>query len=87
MAKKNGAKKVYFGSGAPPVLYDNRYGIYIPKQNDLIAHNRSNEDVADIIGVNKVIYNDLNEVVNTLKQMNPTLDGFETSMFNNTHLF
>lgn len=86
LAKKNGAKKVYFGSGSPPVLYDNRYGIYIPKQNELIAHNRSNEDVADIIGVNKVIYNDLNEVVNTLKQMSPTLDGFETSMFNNIHL-
>ena len=87
LAKKNGAKKIYFGSGAPPVLYDNRYGIYIPKQNELIAHNRSDEDIADIIGVNKVIYNDLNEVVNTLKQMNPILDGFETSMFNNIHLY
>jgi len=87
LAKKNGAKKIYFGSGAPPVLYDNRYGIYIPKQNELIAHNRSHEDIADIIGVNKVIYNDLNEVINTLKIMNPTLDGFETSMFNNIHLY
>ena len=87
LAKKNDAKKIYFGSGAPPVLYDNRYGIYIPKKNELIANNRSYDDIADIIGVNKVIYNDLNEVVNTLKQMNPTLDGFETSMFNNIHLY
>lgn len=86
LAKKNGAKKIYFGSGAPPVLFDNRYGIYIPKQNELIAYNRSYEDIADVIGVNRVIYNDLSEVVNTLKQLNPTLNGFETSMFNNIHL-
>ena len=87
LAKKNGAKKIYFGSGAPPVLYDNRYGIYIPNQNELIAYNRTYDDIADVIGVNKVIYNDLSEVVNTLKQMNPMLNGFETSMFNNIHLY
>ena len=87
LAKKNGAKKIYFGSGAPPVLYENHYGIYIPEQNQLIAYNRNYNDIADIIGVNRVIYNDLYEIVNVLKQMNPTLDGFETSMFNNIHLY
>ena len=87
LAKKMGANKIYMASGAPPVLYKNIYGIYIPDQTELIAYNRNFQNIADIIGANKVIYNDLNEVVTCLKKMNPNIVGFETSMFNNVHLF
>ncbi len=86
LAKKAGANKIYFGSGAPQILYKNRYGIYIPDKEALIAYNRSNSNIADIIGVERVVYNDLYEIVNVLKQMNKNIDGFETSMFNNIHL-
>jgi len=86
LAKKAGSKNIYFGSGSPQILYPNKYGIYIPTREELIAVNRSDEDIADILGAQKVIYNDLYEVVNCLKKLNPNLDGFETSMFNNIHL-
>ena len=86
LAKKAGSKNIYFGSGCAQILYPNKYGIYIPSRQELIAVNRTDEDIADILGAQKVIYNDLYEVVNCLKKLNPNLDGFETSMFNNIHL-
>jgi amidophosphoribosyltransferase len=85
LAKASGAKNTYFASGSPRILYPNIYGIYIPSKEQLIAVNRTDEDISDIIGAKKVIFNDLYEVVNCLKQINPKIDGFETSMFNNIH--
>lgn len=87
LAKQAGANKIYFGSGSPPILHPNNYGIYIPERDKLVAVNRSFRDIADVLGASRVIYNDLIEVVNCLKNMNSQLDGFETSMFNNLHLF
>ena len=54
---------------------------------ELIAVNRSFKNIADVLGCNQVIYNDLDEIINCLKQINPEIDGFETSMFNDVHLF
>ena len=87
LVKNAGAKQIYFASGAPPILYPNKYGIYIESQKELIAVNRTCKDIADVIGCNEVIYNDLEEITNCLKKMNPDINGFEVSMFNNKHLF
>ena len=87
IVKNVGAKKIYIASGAPPILYPNKYGIFIETRNELIAVDRSDKDIADVIGCNGVIYNDLEEIINCLKKYNPTINGFEVSMFNNKHLF
>ena len=87
LAKRAGAKNIYFGSGAPPILYHNQYGIFIPDRKDLIAVNRTPQNIADILGCTKVIFNDLPEIINCLKKINPKVDGFETSMLDNKHLF
>lgn len=87
LAKRAGTKKIYFGSGAPPILYHNQYGIFIPDRNDLIAVNRTPQNIADILGCTKVIYNELPQIINCLKSINPKIDGFETSMLDNNHLF
>ena len=81
MAKSSCAKNVYFASGAPPILYPNHYGIYIPTERELIANGRKSEDVADIIGASEVIYNDLNSVIYSLKENNTNIESFEISMF------
>jgi amidophosphoribosyltransferase len=87
LAKKAGANDVHFASGSPPVLYPNKYGIYLPDKKDLIANNRSSKNIADIIGATNVIYNDLYDTINCLKKMNTSIHGFEISMFNNQHLY
>ena len=83
LSKSACCKNVYFASGAPPILYPNHYGIYIPTFNELIASGRNIKDVADIIGANEVVYNDINHIIYSLKQINPLIENFETSMFEN----
>lgn len=56
MAREAGAKRVYFASAAPPVRYSNVYGIDIPTRSELIAHGRTEEEVAEIIGADMVMY-------------------------------
>jgi amidophosphoribosyltransferase len=50
MAREAGAKNVYFCSAAPAVRYPNVYGIDMPSAHELIAHDRSTEEVAELIG-------------------------------------
>ncbi|NNC99211.1 MAG: amidophosphoribosyltransferase, partial [Gammaproteobacteria bacterium] len=50
MAREAGARKVYFASAAPPVRYPNVYGIDMPAATELIANNRTVEQIESIIG-------------------------------------
>lgn len=86
MARDAGARKVYFASAAPPVKYPNVYGIDIPSCTELVAFERSEEDVAVAIGADKVIYNNLEDVVDAVKSLNPALTGFDTSCFNGKYV-
>ena len=86
MARDAGAKKVYFASAAPPVKYPNVYGIDIPSSAELVAFERSVDGVATAIGANKVIYNDLVDVIDAVKSLNPSLTGFDTSCFNGEYV-
>ena len=61
MARSAGANKVFFASAAPPVRYPNVYGIDMPSRKELIAHGKSVADVALEIGVDGLIYQDLEE--------------------------
>ncbi|NKB38306.1 MAG: amidophosphoribosyltransferase [Gammaproteobacteria bacterium] len=81
MARESGANKVYFASAAPPVRYPNVYGIDMPTVEELIAHNRTEEEVADIIGADKLIYQDLNDLVEAAKAGNSQVSEFDTSCF------
>ncbi|MBU3059647.1 MAG: hypothetical protein KO540_26030, partial [Pseudomonas indica] len=62
MASEAGAKKVYFCSAAPAVRYPNVYGIDMPSAHELIAHGRSTEEVAELIGADWLIYQDLDDL-------------------------
>ena len=50
MAREAGAKRVYVASAAPPVRHPKDYGIDMPSVNELIAYNKSVEEVAETIG-------------------------------------
>lgn len=58
MAREAGASKVYFASAAPPIRYPNIYGIDMPNATELIAHDRTNEEIRQSIGADKLIYLD-----------------------------
>ncbi len=86
MARDAGARKVYFASAAPPVRYPNVYGIDMPAVEELIAHNRSEEEVGEAIGADKMIYQDLEDLIDAVKKGNSKIQHFDTSCFDNTYV-
>lgn len=59
MARDAGAKKVYLASAAPPVRYPNIYGIDMPSVDELVAHNRTEQEIEEFLGCDWLIYQDL----------------------------
>ena len=86
MARDAGAKKVYFASAAPPVRYPNVYGIDMPTASELIAHNRSVEQVRIAIGADKLIYQDLDDLIDAVRRGNSSIKHFDTSCFSNIYV-
>ncbi|MGQ9424708.1 amidophosphoribosyltransferase [Gilvimarinus sp. F26214L] len=81
MAREAGAKKVYFASAAPPVKYPNVYGIDMPTAGELIAHNRTVEEVCTEIGADWLVYQDLEDLVAASSEGNRDIEAFECSVF------
>ena len=81
MAREAGARKVYFASAAPPVRYQNVYGIDMPVVSELIAYNRTEEQVAATIGADRLFYQTVNDLIDAVRQGNPRLREFDTSCF------
>ncbi len=86
MAREAGARKVYFASAAPPVRYPNVYGIDMPTAGELIAHGRNEEEVADAIGVDRLIFQDLPDLEEAVRRGNPRLRRFDTSCFSGEYV-
>ena len=81
MARDAGARKVYFASAAPPVRYQNVYGIDMPVVGELIAHNRTEDQVAATIGADRLFYQTVDDLIDAVRQGNPRLRTFDTSCF------
>ena len=81
MARDAGAKKVYFASAAPPVRYPNVYGIDMPAVEELVAHNKSTEQIADAIGADWLVYQDLDDLIASVQSSDVKIDKFDTSCF------
>ncbi|CAN5906082.1 hypothetical protein BH20PSE1_BH20PSE1_14230 [soil metagenome] len=81
MAREAGAKKVYFASAAPPVRYANVYGIDMPSAEELIAHDRSEEEVGKMIGADRLIYQNIEDLIDAAQRGNPDITTFDTSCF------
>lgn len=86
MARESGAKKVYFASAAPPVRYPNVYGIDMPAASELIAHGRSAEEVCQAIAADRLIYQDLEDLVGAVRKGNPRLEQFDCSVFTGEYI-
>ncbi|MDI1231885.1 MAG: amidophosphoribosyltransferase [Methylobacter sp.] len=86
MARDAGAKKVYFASAAPPVRFPNVYGIDMPAAHELIAHDRTEDEVRVAIGADRVIYQELNDLIDAVRKGNPDIKHFDTSCFSNEYI-
>ena len=86
MARQAGAKKVYFASASPAIRFQNVYGIDMAATTELVAHNRSEEEIKELIGADELIYQDLNDLIEAVKYGNPNIDKFECSVFDGQYV-
>ena len=86
MAREAGAKKVYIASAAPPVRYPNVYGIDMPAADELVAHNRSEQEIADTIGADWLIYQDLDDLIDAVQKGNRRIKKFDCSCFDGRYV-
>ena len=86
MARAAGAKKVFFASAAPPVRYPNVYGIDMASKNEFVAHNKTTEEVCQTIGADKLIYQNLDDLIWSVQQGNPNIKSFDCSCFDGNYL-
>jgi amidophosphoribosyltransferase len=86
LAREAGAKKVYFASAAPPVRFPNVYGIDMPAASELVASERSVEEVASVIGADWLVYQDLEDLVAACRHDDAQIEEFDTSCFSGEYV-
>ena len=86
MARDAGATKVYFASAAPPVRYPNVYGIDMPTLGELIATGRTDQQIAQEIGADALVYQDLDALKSAVRELNPKLATFDASCFDGHYI-
>ena len=86
MARDAGAAKVYLASAAPPVRFPNVYGIDMPTPEELVAHDRTVDQIRELIGCDALIYQDVDAMKHAVASLNPALDGFDASCFDGVYV-
>ena len=86
MARDAGARKVYLASAAPPVRHPNIYGIDMPAVDELVANERSIEDIEKFLGCDWLIYQDLEDLEASVREGNQELQQFDSSCFNGNYV-
>jgi amidophosphoribosyltransferase len=86
MAREAGAKKVYMASAAPPVRYPNVYGIDMASHAEFVAHNRTVEEITEIIGADWLVYQDLEDLKLAVQKGNEDIKHFDCSCFDGIYV-
>ncbi|KAI5818755.1 nucleophile aminohydrolase [Pyronema omphalodes] len=86
MAREAQAKKVFFASCAPPIRNAHIYGIDLADTKELVAHDRTEQQVAEHIGADAVIYQTLPDLVAACSSLNPNVKEFEVGVFSGEYV-
>ncbi|MCK5918485.1 MAG: amidophosphoribosyltransferase [Cocleimonas sp.] len=86
MVRDSGAKNVYFASASPAIRYPNIYGIDMPVAKELIAHGRTEAEVADAIGADRLVFQELDDLIDCITEGNPKLTNFDCSVFTGKYI-
>ena len=86
MARAAGARKVYMASAAPALRFPNVYGIDLPSPAEFVAYNRTEEEVARVIGADWLIYQSTDDLVACAVEGNPQITRYECSVFDGDYV-
>lgn len=84
MAREAGAKKVFFASCAPPIRFNHIYGIDLADTKALVGYNRTEKEIAEVIGADEVFYQDLQDLIDCC--LGPTAQNFEVGVFTGKYI-
>lgn len=79
MARESGAKNVYLASCAPMITHPHVYGIDLADCKDLIAYGKTEDEVAEAISADGVIYQTLEDLLDSCRTAE--LTEFEVGLF------
>ena len=86
MAREAGAKRVYMASAAPPVKYPNVYGIDMPASDEFAAANKNLDEITKLINADKLIYQDLDDLVEAVCSDKSAIKKFDSSCFDGKYI-
>ena len=86
MARAAGAASVTFASAAPPVLFPHVYGINMPTRKELIAHGRSNDEIAATMGADHLVYQTVEGMNRAILAGQDKVTALEESCFTGEYL-
>jgi amidophosphoribosyltransferase len=78
LLREAGADKVYLASTCPPIRHPCFYGIDFPEGESLVAYQKTEQEVANLLGVDALIYlplNRLKEAIGVESLCSACLDG------------
>ncbi len=81
MARKAGAKKVYFASASPPIIGPDPYGIDLPTTSELIAADHSIAEICKAIGADGLFYTTIQDLHGAIRTGNPDIKHFSEGCF------
>lgn len=85
MSREAGATKVILASCSPEITHPHVYGIDLADPAQLVAHNKTRQEVAKTIGADELIYQsleDLQDACLDAVEGDSEINGFEVGVFN-----
>jgi amidophosphoribosyltransferase len=76
MVRDAGAKNVYFASCAPQLVNPCLYGVDMPSRKDFVAHELTVEEIAKVIGADKLFYQEIDDLLLAAQKGNPQITRF-----------
>ena len=72
---------MYFASAAPAVRYPNVYGIDMPAASELVAHDRTEAEIQQLLGCDWLIYQDIADLEDAVAGPKRKIEFFDSSCF------
>jgi len=85
LVREQGAEKVYFASCAPPLKFPCMYGVDMPTKSEFVANNLSVAEIAKSIKADAVFYQDLDDLIESVKPPKSINRKFCTACFDGNY--
>jgi len=85
LARQAGARKVFFASTSPPLVHPCVYGIDMSTRVEFVARERTHEQIAAQIGADAVIYQTLDDLLDSVREGAPRIHEMCAACFSGVY--